>query len=145
MPTLSENYQLAVGMVTDDFIEPAHVDRAARVLDRIVGAVMKRLLAAGVYEGWLLQEDKQVGPGRGLLAGCWAETETDQDISGLTNGAVNYVFALAGEDTAPQGTVEFAAQLSPVGPPGSLYLGTVELDAAGQVVAVDSQAVCGPA
>ena len=38
MPTQSENYGLWVGMVTDDFIEPAHVDRAARVVDRVLGA-----------------------------------------------------------------------------------------------------------
>jgi hypothetical protein len=140
MPTQSENYGLWVGMVTDDFLEPQHVDRAARVLDRVLGGVVGRLLAAGVYEGWLIGNDKTVGAGWGVLVGAMGLTEAAQAIDALTNGAVNYVFAVASEDTAPEGVVKFAAQTGPVGPAGALYLGTVELDGDGNVLAVANDA-----
>ncbi len=140
MPTQSDNYGLWVGMVTDDFIEPAHVDRAAQIVDRVLGGVVGKLLAAGVYEGWLLGQDKQVGAGWGVLEAAIGETEAGQEIGGLTNEAVNYVFAVATEETAPGGVVGFAAQTGSVGPAGALYLGTIELDAAGAVVALDNDA-----
>ncbi len=140
MPTQSENYGLWMEMVTDDFIEPQHVDRTARVVDRVLGNLVRRLLAAGVYAGWLIGEDKTVGAGWGILDGACGLTETDQAISGLTEEAVNYVFAVPTEQTAPEGMVAFAAQTGPVGPAGGLYLGTVTLDAEGAVLAVNNQA-----
>jgi hypothetical protein len=93
----TDNYGLAVGMTTDDFVAPEHVDRPARTLDRVLGA-----------------------------------------IAGLTNGAVNYVFVTATEDTASQGSVSFLAQLQPAPPAGGLALGTITLDAEGAVTAVDN-------
>lgn len=140
MPTQSENYQLSVGMVTDDFIEPQHVDRLAATVDKVLGSVVKRLLQAGVYSGWLLQNDKTVSAGSGLVNGCWGETALDQAITGLTNNTVNYVFAVATSQSAPAGEVEFAAQTAPQGPTGALFLGTIELDDQGAVVAIDNQA-----
>lgn len=139
MPILSENYGFAVGMVTDDVIEPEQVDRPARTMDRVLGAIAGRLLGNGVYAGWELTTEGTVGAGSGLIAGAWGETGGAQGITGLTAGQVNHVFALATENTAPLGEVAFAAQLSPVGPAGALYLGTMTLDGAGQVTDVDSQ------
>ncbi|NLO74943.1 MAG: hypothetical protein GX100_12650, partial [candidate division WS1 bacterium] len=73
MPT-SDNYGFVVGMTTDDFVAPELVDRPARTVDRVLGALAKRLLSNGVYEGWELQADKTVSAGAGLLAGAWGET-----------------------------------------------------------------------
>lgn len=140
MPTQSENYQLSVGMVTDDFIQPPHVDRLAATVDKVLGSVVKQLLQAGVYGGWLLQNDKTVSAGSGLLSGCWGETDLDQVITDLTNNVVNYVFAVPTSQSAPAGEVEFAAQTAAPGPTGALFLGTIELDDQGAVVAIDNQA-----
>ena len=101
---------------------------------------MGKLLAAGVYEGWLIGEGKQVGAGWGVLGAAVGATEAGQAIVGLTNGVVNYVFAGATEETAPDGAVSFVAQVGAVGPAGALYLGTIELDGDGEVVAVHSDA-----
>lgn len=140
MPTQSENYGLWIGMVTDDFIEPQHVDRTARVVDRVLGSLVRRLPAAGVYEGWLIGEDKTVGPGWGILGGACGLTETAEAIVGLTSAAVNYVYAVPTAETAPEGTVVFAAQTGSAKPAGALYLGTLTLDAGGAVLEVNSQA-----
>ena len=140
MPTLSDNYGFAVGMVTDDFIEPGQVDRPARTLDRVLGAIARQLLSGGVYTGWELELSQTVSAGSGLVSGAWGETALDQAITGLSAGAVNYVFALATADTAPLGEVAFVAQFSPAPPPGALYLGTITLDGEGLVSELDSHA-----
>ena len=137
MPT-SDNYGFVVGMTTDDFVAPEHVDRPARTVDRVLGALARRVLSNGVYEGWELQGDKTVSAGAGLLAGAWGETGSAQAISGLTHGATNYVFALPTEETAPEGTVAFAGQLQPLAPPGGLALGSLTLDAEGEVTEIDN-------
>lgn len=138
MPTQTEHYGLAAGVVTDDFVQPDHQNRVAETLDRVVGNVVKQLLSAGVYSGWLVQEDKTIAAGEGLVQGCWCSTATSQQITGLQDGAVNYVFAVANSQSAPDGAVDFAAQLLAEGPAGSVYLGSIELDGAGQVVAIDN-------
>ncbi len=138
MPTQTEHYELAAGVVTDDFVQPDHQNRVAETLDRVVGNVVKQLLSAGVYSGWLIQEDKTVAAGAGLVQGCWCGTATSQEITGLQNSAVNYVFAVATSQSAPDGTVDFSAQLTAEGPSGSIYLGSLELDAEGDVLAVDN-------
>jgi hypothetical protein len=140
MATQSENYGLTVGMTADDFVAADDVDRPARTLDRVLGAVAGQLLSAGVYSGWELQTNATVSAGAGLLACAWGQTGTAQAVSGLSNGALNYVFALATSDTPPDGAVAFTAQLNATPPPGALYLGTVTLDGSGNVTALDSQA-----
>jgi hypothetical protein len=132
------NYGFNVGMTTDDFVTPEHVDRPARTVDRVLGALARRLLSAGVYAGWAIGEDQTVSAGSGLVAGAWGETSAAQAISGLTNGAVNYVWAHATADTAPSGTVNFSAQLQPTTPPNAIRLGTLTLDAQGAVTNVDN-------
>jgi len=139
MPTQTEHYGLAAGVVTDDFIQPDHQNRVAETLDQVVGNIVKQILAAGVYNGWLIQEDKTVTAGWGILSGCWCATVTNQDITSLQNGAVNYIFAQTNQQSAPQGSVDFVAQLSPNGPPGSVCLGSIELDAQGDVVSIDNE------
>ena len=146
MPTQSANYGLWIGMVTDDFIQPQHVDTVARVVDRVLGGVVGGLLAPGVYAGWEVGSDGQVTAGWGVLGAALGATGAEQAITGLVNGTLNYVFAVPGSDIAPNGTVIFAAQTAAggpagaVGPAGALYLGTVTLDAGGNVTAEDNAA-----
>ena len=139
MPIQTDNYGLAAGVVTDDFIQPDHQNRVAETLDRVVGNIVKQILAAGVYNGWLMQDDKTVAPGYGLVSGCWCATVSDQAIADLQNGATNYVFTQVNSQSAPQGSVDFIAQLTPGGSPGTVCLGSIELDAGGNVVAVDNE------
>lgn len=139
MPTQTENYGLASGVVTDDFIQPDHQNRVAETLDQVVGNIVKQILAAGVYSGWLITGDKTVTAGWGIVSGCWCATASAQAIAGLQNGAINYVFAQSNDQSAPQGSVDFVAQSSPDGPAGSVYLGSIELDGQGEVVAIDNE------
>lgn len=140
MAEMTEHYGLTVGVVTDEVIEPEHHNRTAATLDRVLGSVLTRLLAAGVFAGWLLNTDGGVTAGEGLVGGCWCQTLGDTAVSDLTDGATNYVFARTDETSAPDGTVTFVAQLSPTTPEGAVYLGTMTVDGQGQVTAVDNQA-----
>ena len=140
MATQTQHYGLAADVVTDDFVQPDHQNRVAETLDRVVGNVVKQLLTAGVYDGWLIQNDKTVASGEGLIAGCWCSTASAQGIVGLQNDTVNYVFAVANSQSPPAGTVDFSAQQTSTGPTGSLYLGSIELDADGQALAIDNSA-----
>lgn len=140
MATTTQNYGLTTDVVTDDFIQPEHNNRVADVLDRVLGNFLKSLMADGALSGWLIQNDKTVGAGEGLVAACWCKTTASQAITGLTNGAVNHVFGQTTSDSAPDGAVAFYASLSSTKPEGHVYLGTLELDAGGVVVAIDNQA-----
>lgn len=140
MPGVTENYLLATDVTVDDFVQPEHNNRLADTVDRVLGSVLRRLLTAGVFEGWSILSDKTVGPGQGLVGACWCETNEAQAISGLTVNAVNHVFVEATADGGPEGTVSVFAQLSSTGPTDSVYLGTIELDAQGEVVAIDNAA-----
>jgi hypothetical protein len=139
MGTTTENYGLASGVVTDDFVEPEHNNRVADVLDRVLGSFLRKVMADGAASGWLIQSDKTVGAGEGLVAASWCKTTAGQAITGLTNGAVNHVFAQTTTASAPDGSVAFYAALSATKPEGHAYLGTLELDANGDVVAIDNE------
>ncbi len=141
MPSQTPNYGLPTGVETDDFVQPEHQNRVADTLDRVVGMVLKRLFTQGVHVGWALQTDKTVGPGEGLVGGCWCTTVEAQAITGLQNGAVNHVFAQTNQDSAPSGSVDFYAQLAAEGPSGSVYLGWMELDESGNVVDLEDEEV----
>jgi len=140
MATQTEHYGLAAGVVSDDFVQPDHQNRVAETLDRVVGNVVKQLISAGIYSGWLIQESKTVSAGQGLVQGCWCGTSSDQAITGLQDDAVNYVFAVANDQSPDKGAVDFSAQLTAEGPSGAVYLGTIELDSGGEVVEIDSSA-----
>lgn len=140
MGTLTSHYQLTAGVTVDEVIAPEHQNRLAEVVDRVVGQVVKRLLTAGVHEGWELTSEGEVGPGSGLVSGCWCATAEAQGISDLTPGAMNYVYAVSDEDSAPTGSVVFLATLSSTPPGEAVYLGTLEVDGQGEIGAVDSAA-----
>ncbi len=140
MPGVTDNYQFVTAVAVDDFVQPSHNNRLADTVDRVLGSVLRRLLTAGVHEGWSILADKTVGPGQGLVGVCWCETASAQAITGLTDDAVNHVFVQATADGGPDGTISVFAQLSGTGPSDSVYLGTIELDAGGDVVAIDNAA-----
>lgn len=140
MSSVTPRYGLAADLGTDDFIEPSHHNRLAETVDRVLGSLVEKVLGRGVFAGWELTSGKQVTAGEGLVGNCWCASSVNSAISGLTVGAVNYVYAVPTADSAPEGTVVFAAQLAPPGPGGSVYLGTMTLDAAGTVTAVDNWA-----
>jgi hypothetical protein len=67
MAGVSANYGLATGVLADDLIEPQHHNRVADTVDRVLGLFLKRMMAAGVYEGWSLTLDGEVTAGEGLV------------------------------------------------------------------------------
>jgi len=140
MAGTTEHYGLAVGVATDEVIEPEHHNRPAATLDRVVGNVVKKLLADGAHSGWELTLEAQVAAGEGLVDGCWCQTSAEQDVTGLVSDSVNFVFARTDSNSAPDGTVAFAAQLYPDKPAGAAYLGRMTLDEAGEVTGVDNTA-----
>ena len=140
MSLITPNYAFATGVVADDFVEPDHHNRVADTVDRVLGEFLKHVIAAGAHEGWLLTEEAGVTPGQGLVGGCWCRTAQTGEVQGLQAGVVNHVYAAVDSHSAPEGTVAFHAQSSPPGPGGSVYLGTLEVDAEGEVVALDNDA-----
>ncbi len=140
MAGVTENYGFATDVAVDDFVQPSHNNRLADTVDRVLGSLLRRLMTAGAYEGWGILGDRTVSSGQGLVGACWCQTTSAQAIADLTDGAVNYVFVQASADGGPDGTVSVFAQLSANGPTDSVYLGTIELDGAGGVVAIDNQA-----
>jgi len=140
MAGVTENYGFATEVAVDDFVQPSHNNRLADTVDRVLGSLLRRLMTAGAHEGWSILGDKTVGSGQGLVGACWCQTTSAQAISDLTDDAVNHVFVEATADGGPDGTVSFFAQLSANGPADSVYLGTIELDGGGDVVAIDNQA-----
>jgi len=139
MPNETANYRLITDVVSDDIVEPDHNNRLADTLDRVLGSFLQRIVTAGVCDGWRITAEKQVDAGEGLVAACWCSTTAAQDIEDLTSDAVNYVFAESTDTSGADGSVTFRAQLSPAGPDASVLLGTIELDASGDVVAIDNE------
>jgi hypothetical protein len=136
MAGVSENYGLAVGVATDDFIEPEHHNRVAATLDRVLGGFLKKMMAQGAYSGWGLTLAGLVTAGEGLVGGCWCQSIAEQAIAGLTAGATNYVFGRAAAEGPTTGAVGFFGQVSATKPAGAVLLGTVEVDGTGTVTAV---------
>jgi hypothetical protein len=134
------NYGFATDVAVDDFVQPAHNNRIADTVDRVLGGVLKNLMRPGVLEGWSILADRTVGVGQGLVAACWCQTTQAQAIVGLTDDAVNHVFLEADADGPTGGSVNVFAQLSSSGPTGAIYLGTIGLDAAGAVTAINNDA-----
>ena len=140
MANETANYKLLTDVVNDDFVQPEHNNRVANTVDRTLGTFLRRIITAGVFDGWEITAAKQVDTGEGLIAACWCTTVADQDIDDLTDGAVNYVFAEVTDTSGADGSVSFRAQTSGSGPTGSVLLGTIELDAGGAVVEINNNA-----
>lgn len=140
MASTTTHYGLVTDVVVDDFVEPIHHNRMADTLDHVLGEFLGQMMPHGAMTGWELTEDKTVTGGRGLIGSCWCSSATEEAIADLTAGAVNRVYATANSASCTDGAVSFVAQLAAPGPAGSAFLGTIELDAAGDVVAVDNGA-----
>jgi len=139
MAGVTQTYGFATDVAVDDFVQPAHNNRIADTVDRVLGAVLTKIVRPGVLEGWSILADKTVGTGQGLVAACWCQTTEAQAITGLTDGAVNHVFLEADADGPSDGTANVFAQLSSSGPSDAICLGTIELDGGGAVVAIDNE------
>ncbi len=129
------NYGLPSGHVTDDFVQPGHVNDIADAFDRIAYHIAASLLANSVISGWTINSDKTVAAGAGFVAGCYCVTSEDQAIIGLTNGALNYVFARSDGTSPEDGTVVFSASISGTKTAGHILLGTITLDGGGVATA----------
>ncbi len=140
MAGFTENYQFVTDVVIDDFVQPEHNNRIADTVDRVLGSVLRRLLTAGAFEGWTIEAEGVVSAGQGLVAGCWCETGETREIAGLVDDAVNHVFLEAAADAPTDGGLNVFAQFSASGPTDAIYLGTIELDDGGEVVAIDNAA-----
>lgn len=140
MGSTTPNYGFATAVVADDLVEPDHNNRLADTVDRTLGEFLRHIIPMGAHEGWEITGDKEVSAGQGLIGACWCRTMEAQEIVGLSEGAVNYVYGAADAQSAPAGTVQFVAQTAPPGPGEAVYLGTIELDAEGEVVEIDNEA-----
>lgn len=140
MASTTPNYGFATDVVADDLVEPTHHNRLADVVDRALGEFLTHIIPAGAHEGWAITASKEMTAGQGLLGACWCRTSGAQAINDLTDGALNYVYGVPEEDSAPDGAVRFVAQIAPPGPGGAILLGTIELDADGNVLSIDNQA-----
>ena len=140
MSQTTPNYGLPTGLVADDFIEPSHHNMLADTLDRALGSFLLNIMADGALNGWQIAAEKQVTAGQGLIAACWCKTAQAQDITGLTSGILNYVFATATAQSPDQGAAAFIAQPGSTPPAGAIFLGTITLDAEGEVTEFDNDA-----
>lgn len=128
------NYTLTVHAITD------YVSYAwATALGYIASAVLGNLVNSGnggVLTGWTIASDKTVTAGEGVVGTCVPKTTVAQAITGLTNSAVNYVYAqvdaTSHEDTR---TVDFIGSVSSSNPAGTVRLGTITLDGSGTATA----------
>lgn len=65
-------------------------------------------------------------------------TVTFWRITGLTNGALNYVYGVAGDRTSADQIIEWQANTTGTAPAASIYVATVTLDGSGLVTASDN-------
>lgn len=129
------NYGLADGKTTDDFLAASEWNQVPDTLDRILGALVRYFTMESVRTGWSIAAAKTVGAGAGWCGMAYCVTTEAQAITGLTNGALNYVFARADGTSPESGTVTFIASTSSTKTTGDLLLGTITLDGGGTVTA----------
>jgi hypothetical protein len=92
----------------------------------------------GLLSGWQLRSDSLVGVGTGIFPSGWyAATLSNQAIVGLVNGYTNYVYGTSIDATAPTMALLFTANISGVRASTDLFLGTLTLDADGNVTAIN--------
>lgn len=136
MADSTTHYGLVTDVVTDDVIEPDHHNSLADTLDRILGNFLQKVMVNGAYSGWELTAEGTVAAGEGLVGGCWCTTETEQQIADLVFGTVNYVYGKATATSGRTGEIAFCASSSAGMLQGAVFLGYIELDTTGEVVAV---------
>ncbi len=132
---------LEVNYVHDDHVEAVEYNRINGIVSYQTQQGFSDLHGYGAFPcatSWIISAAGQVGPGTGYFPQGWyGETLINSDIVGTTDGALNYVFVLQVDATAPAKTVSFSANTTGVQPADSIYLGEMTLDAGGVVTLVD--------
>ena len=120
----------------------ANWNRVTKTVRRALGELLQKIVGPGCLttSDWRIDTDKTIGAGEGVVKDCYCETTEDTDISSLlTNGATNYIYLTIDSDTSPtDGDVVAQASLSTTVPSGACRLGSITLDGAGAVTAVDN-------
>ncbi len=132
---------LETAYVHNDHIEAAEYNRLNGIASYQIAQGFRDLHGFGVFPcttSWIILATGQVAPGTGYFPEGWyGETLVNSDIAGTTDGALNYVYVLQVDATAPSKTVSFIANTTNVQPADSIYLGEMTLDAGGVVTLVD--------
>lgn len=147
---------LAWGWDEDDNLDEDDLSNLMRGVDRQAYAALKYVGHDGVIAGGLILDAKQVGPTTCIVGGWCGVTLGNSSIEGLVNGVMNSVWAVrvdvpevgvyacdpAYDTTFNAGKLQFLAQDAQ--PPHSFLLGTITLDGAGVVTAVDNEVLDRP-
>lgn len=115
--------------------------RMTKTLRRVVGELMQKVMYSGslTTSDWRIADDKTIGAGEGIVDECYCETTSTTDISSLlTSNATNYIYLITDADSATDGTIVAQASLLASAPSYACCLGSITLDASGNVTAVDN-------
>lgn len=97
----------------------------------------ERFAGHGTETGWALQSNKTVSAGSGFIYRFWANTVAAANVTGWTNGVVNYVNASENITVDAAGNVtfgvSFAAITSSVVPTGAIPIASCTLDSSGSI------------
>lgn len=147
---LTPFWQLLTGLV--DFLPFTNEDwnRLTSTLDAQVPPFHEKMFGNGVYYGGIINADKTVGTTRAFIYGTHIYMPlTNNAIAGLTAGIVNYVWLTmlqdpSVDDSPEENVGQFTATAgNRPDASKSIFLGTISLDLAGAVLAID-QAVTKP-
>lgn len=132
---------LETAYVHNDHVEADEYNRLTGIASYQIQQGFSDLHGFGCFPclgSWIILLTGQVGPGTGYFpVGWYGETLINSDILATTDGALNYVYVLQVDATAPAKAVSFTANTTGVQPADSIRLGTMTLDAAGNVTAID--------
>lgn len=137
----TDNYKIPY-MQDGDISSGAEEAKLANALDRTLHNLIYYRMGDGVIEGWTLDgvgEEKQVSAGKGMVAGCFVRSDADSDVTGITNGVTNYIMARKNSTSPWDMTVSFVAQTSPTPPSDGIIIGSWDIDADGNIAAVDPE------
>jgi hypothetical protein len=136
----TDNYTIPLpGTTGNPYVSQEFLQQLAQLSSGVLGNIVSALILGGVISGWEIQTDKTVSAGEGVVAGAMPKTLAAQAIAGLTNSALNYVYATSATGSATDSrAVTFQASLSPVVPAGGVRLGTITLDGGGVETALDN-------
>jgi len=144
----TDNY--AIRLIEDwDFADESWVQRIAYVLSAPLGYFLKDFARGGILSGWTLggvgTSTATVSAGEALVGGCVCATTTTTNLTGLTSGATNYIYAETDATSHTDArTVAFVASLSTSNPTNTVRIGSVTVSAGGSVTAVDDDPAAYP-
>ncbi len=152
MPTRLRNYgaNLIHEYIVEDIPDPDDINNVMEGVDLQTYMAIKYVGGDGVITGGVILDTKQVGPTRCAADGRVAYTTDNQAIVGLVDGKENIVWAVrvdaptvglyqddpAYDTTFNAGVISFLAQ--DLQPAHSFLLGSITLDGAGAVTAIDN-------